>query len=238
MRTNRNNFPLLLVVIMVSLLISCEREEFETCDDLLSDGLVSFYGFDGNPNDYSGKNHGIEYNVEYLENDPFSTNQVLMLNGFSSLVDLQNPFDYEEITLSIWFNAHYFGSIFDLIYTSDNPFLNYGLLNIAVRNENGINNLNFNVSGQNVTVEIEKNKWYHVTVTRNKKEFKYYLNGTLIESGSFENYLTSDAGSQTAIIGCKRTFENGYFNGLIDNLRIYDKALSEKDIKKIYECRK
>ncbi len=129
-----------------------------------------------------------------------------------------------------------FNSIFDLIYTSDNPALSYGLLNISIRNDDGVNNLYFNVSGQYVTVEINKNSWYHVTIIRNKKEYKYYLNSFLIKSGTFENYLTSDEGYQSAIIGCKRTFENGYLKGFIDNLRIYNKVLSEKEINILFEC--
>ncbi len=236
MKTIRIKLLLQLLVLIGLLLISCERDKCESCDDLPSEGLVSFYDFQGTANDFLSNNDGTGYNVVYLENIPNSSNQVIMLNGFSSYVDLRNPFDYERMTLSIWFNAGYFENIYDLIYTSDNPALNYGLLNIAIRDVNGVNTLNFNVSGQNVAVEIEPNKWYHMAVIKNRKEYKYYLNGVLKESGSFDNYLTSDEGSQTAIVGCKRTFENGYFKGYIDNIRIYDKVLSETEIKRLFEC--
>lgn len=236
MRTKRINLFLRLLVISGSMLISCDKEKCETCNDVPSDGLISFYDFQGNANDYLGTNNGIEYNVEYLENSPVLSNKVLALNGINSFVDLQSPFDYEEMTISLWFNAQDFESIFDLIYTSDNPGLNYGLLNIAIRNDDGVNNLYLSVSGQVDTVAIEKNAWYHVAIIKYKKEYKYYLNSVLTKSGTFENYLTSDDGFQSAIVGCKRTFESGYLKGFIDNLRIYNKVLSEKDIQKLFEC--
>jgi len=235
MRTNSINLFFRLIVILELLLISCDRERPETCTDAPSDGLISFYDFQGDANDHLDENNGIGYNVEYF-NSQDSENKVLLLNGINSYVDLQTPFDYEVMTISLWFYAQDFNSIFDLIYTSDNPALSYGLLNISIRNDDGVNNLYFNVSGQYVTVEIIKNSWYHVTIIRNKKEYKYYLNSFLIKSGTFENYVTSDEGYQSAIIGCKRTFENGYLKGFIDNLRIYNKVLSEKEINILFEC--
>jgi hypothetical protein len=236
MKTKRIHLCLKLIAISVIFLMACEREICETCGDIPTDGLVSYYVFQGDANDNVGSNHGIENNVEYFENIPMSPNKVLMLNGVDSYVDLENPFDFEVMTISLWFNALDFESIFDLIYTSDNPDLQYGLLSIAVRNDEGVDNLYFNFSGNNVTVAVNKNTWYHVTVIKDKKDFKYYLNAELIEAGSTENYITSDDGPQTAVVGCKRTYENGYFYGFIDNLRIYNKVLSEKEIKKIFDC--
>ncbi len=34
-----------------------------------------------------------------------SENKVLLLNGINSYVDLQTPFDYEVMTVSLWFYA-------------------------------------------------------------------------------------------------------------------------------------
>jgi hypothetical protein len=232
---------LIMVATLPMCLMSCD-EDGPWSDDRPSKkkkptevGLVSYYDFQGNADDKFGTNEGIEFNTAYLENTPKVDNKVLLLNGLNSYVDLQTPFDYEEMTISVWFNAQKFNSVFDLIYTSDHPGLEFGLLSIATRNDNGVNNLYFNVSGQNVTVEIDEYLWYHVTIVKDKKQYKYYLNNVLIEAGTFDNYLTSTQGSASAIVGAVRTLQGGFFDGFIDNLRIYNRVLTAEEIEVLYK---
>ena len=199
-----------------------------------TDGLVSFYKFQGNSKDDVGDNDGIDFNTSYSEKVPGQPNKVLALNGVNSYVNLGTPFDYEAMSISVWFNVHEIESIFDLIYTSDHPGLNYGLLSIAVRNDSGVDNLYFNVSGQNVTVPIEKDRWYHVVIVKDKKAYRYYLDSDLVVAGTFENYLTSSQGSSSAIVGSVRTLQGGFLNGFVDNLRIYNRPVTEGEVETLY----
>jgi hypothetical protein len=216
------------------IIVSCDDSKEPSAVKPSTDGLVSYYKFQGNSEDSFGENDGTDFNALYSKKVPAKSEKVLALNGVNSYIDLTTPFDYESMSISVWFNAHEIESVFDLIYTSDNPELDYGLLSIAVRNDDGVDNLYFNVSGQNVTVPIEKDQWYHVVIAKDKKAYRYYLDNTLVVAGTFENYLTSAQGMTTAIVGCVRTLEGGFLNGLVDELRIYNRPVTEGEVKILF----
>jgi len=79
---------------------------------------------------------------------------------------------------------------------------------------------------------IAKNTWTYISFVRDLTAMKlrWYINGSL--SGETDaNYSSATAGSLTAYIG------NGYvskYAGKIDEVRIYDRALSTNEIKQLY----
>jgi hypothetical protein len=74
---------------------------------------------------------------------------------------------------------------------------------------------------------INLNTWYHVVGVYDGSTVKIYVDGIL--KGS-----TSATGSITAVTTSLRigyTYDGSRFNGLIDEVRIYNRALSEEEIK-------
>ena len=219
----------LITVILALLLCSCAPK-------ISQNGLVSHYAFDGNAEDLMGKNHGKGENVRYESKKGKSKDKVVVLNGVDSYVDLTTPFDYEEITISLWFKVNRFDNAapYDLIFTSDYAAQKYGLMNLAIKVENGVNNVYFNFSGQLISREIKAGVWYHATLVKKKDQrFEYYFNGLLIGSGRFEKYLSSVRGFPVAQIGTVRTRELGFFDGAVNNLRIYNRALPVEEVKRL-----
>jgi len=213
-------------LVMVSLLLS-------SCASgtITQRGLVSFYPFDGKAEDQTGNHHGKESNIQYKSLSEASSDKVLVLNGDDSYVDLTTPFDYDEITISLWFNVHSFDTQTELIFTADYASQRYGLMNLATKNEYGVNNVYFNLSGEIEKQAIKTNVWYHATlIKKENKRYEYYLNGVLIGSGAIDQYLSSVRGFPVAQIGTIRTRELGFFDGAVNNLRIYNRALSEKEV--------
>jgi len=86
------------------------------------------------------------------------------------------------------------------------------------------------------TQPLENNQWYHIVVTRaSSSDIKIYINGVLDNSGSTSTIGNHDTPYR---IG---TINTGHypFNGVIDELRIYDLVLSEDQIEhlaKYYGC--
>ncbi len=198
-------------------------------------GLVSYYSFENDVQDIFGENNGDENNVSYISGYP-NKNNAVTFNGIDSYVSLQNAFDHETMTLNLWFNPHEITSEYGIVYTSDNPTLEYGLHNIlVVKNNEGVNRLSVNVSGQNYNADLEEGEWYNIAIVRNNKNYNYYLNGEIVQSGSFENYLTSQDSSSSAILGCLRTLDNNYFKGQLDDVRIYNRELTKAEIKTIFQ---
>ncbi|MBC8481302.1 MAG: ankyrin repeat domain-containing protein, partial [Planctomycetes bacterium] len=75
------------------------------------------------------------------------------------------------------------------------------------------------------------NKLEHITVVYDNKQPKLYINGTLkrtgIKSGKIVHALPSTIGGASS----------GYFKGVIDEVRIYSRALSAQEIQQLYRSR-
>lgn len=77
------------------------------------------------------------------------------------------------------------------------------------------------------------NSWSLITGTYNGTKASLYINGILVGTGSATSGLTP-AGSSNLIIGKKSDSASNYFPGLIDDVRIYNRALSAAQIAAMY----
>lgn len=84
--------------------------------------------------------------------------------------------------------------------------------------------------GVNTPVTLENDTWYHVVATYDGHFPKIYVNGQLVATGEDENTLLKDRGGDF-IIGRQNNANN--FDGLLDDMRTYNYALSEQDIHQI-----
>ena len=75
-----------------------------------------------------------------------------------------------------------------------------------------------------------EDKWYNITMVRADKSYSYYLDGEMIGSGELDEFVSSNNGNPIAVLGSVRTTTNYYYNGLIEDLRIYNRAISEEEI--------
>ena len=92
-----------------------------------------------------------------------------------------------------------------------------------------------NIDGLGAAVPL--NQWVHIVGTRNAGTIATYINGTLDYSKSTSGTWAGDTAA-LCLIG-KSIFGSGrYFNGTIDELAIYNRALSANEIKGHYEMGK
>lgn len=75
--------------------------------------------------------------------------------------------------------------------------------------------------------------WYHAAFTAKNNEQKLYLNGVLDKTGA-ETSSGIDTSAEKLIIGARNNGTSNYFNGLIDEVRIYNRVLSATEIKSSY----
>jgi hypothetical protein len=99
------------------------------------------------------------------------------------------------------------------------------------------NRLVFEIGTGSTYVELKSNSylsnrtWYYVAGTQNDTMSNMYINGTLDTSGTTATQTTSNPAVLT--IGCLKA--NGFaptffFKGIIDEIRIYNKALNQSEI--------
>ena len=80
---------------------------------------------------------------------------------------------------------------------------------------------------------VSENQWYQITCTYNTASgMVLYINGTSVgTNSSTTNVLTNAAKS----LGYRGDNNTGYFNGKIDQVRIFDKALSSSEVTTLYQ---
>jgi hypothetical protein len=77
---------------------------------------------------------------------------------------------------------------------------------------------------------VEPGKWYHVAMTYDGSTLKQYVNGNLDASVAATGPIVT--GTQPLAIGCQRA--NWFFNGRVDELSLYNRALSLAEVQTIY----
>jgi hypothetical protein len=103
--------------------------------------------------------------------------------------------------------------------------LNYTLVTHADASVNEVN--------QN---SIANNTWYCVTLIYDGTTFSGYINGHLVEHPSQNVSLGTGIKHGTTEIDIGRFGTLGaYFNGYLDEVRVYNRALSASEIKALYE---
>jgi len=160
----------------------------------------------------------------------------LEFDGNGDYIDCGNDpiFDItEQITLTVWVNAN------DMANSENNMWLGKGDNAYAIKHQTG-NYLEFFVfdgdwhSTQYTTnLESLNGDWHHMAGTFDGTELKFYLDGQLEITLAFEGTIGTAAHPVT--IGENSQEAGRFFDGMLDDLRIYNHALTELEIMGVME---
>jgi len=94
------------------------------------------------------------------------------------------------------------------------------------------------MNGQSATVvsrtRVVAGKWFHVMGVKSLGKISIYVDGNLEATGT-SNTTTRKTGTGDLYIGGNPT-DNTFFGGLIDEVVFYERALSEKEVRQIYQA--
>jgi hypothetical protein len=194
--------------------------------------LIAYYTFEGSGNDQVGGYHAKPY-----KNVPLKFSYVDQAHGkainFSideqSRAVINNTFDYEHKTICLRVKANVIDTNPAVVFVSDNPRKQYGLAGVVMKEEDGEKKLFFNLASNPVGIPVSEGKWYHVTLVGAARSYAYYLNGSLIAKGPINEYKNSSKGAVATVLGSSRIFSI-FFSGSIDDLRVYNRALTAEEI--------
>jgi hypothetical protein len=137
----------------------------------------------------------------------------------------------EEITLAIWVNAN------DNNNGENNCWLGKGDNAYAIKHQTG-NYLEFFIfdgawHSTNYSTDITSlnGDWHHMAGTYDGSELKFYLDGELAANLVYSSTIGTAAHNVT--IGENSQATGRYFDGMLDDPRIYNEALSQDDIQSI-----
>jgi hypothetical protein len=199
---------------------------------------VAYYPFSGNANDYSGlKNHGAVNGADLTANRFGNLNSAYYFNGTSDniRVPVSASLNFTDaITVSFWMNAAELYSGRESYPISHGNWENRWKVSIipdkrirwTVKTADGIKDLDTHV-------KAALNTWYHVVGLYDGHNFEIFINGALDNHATFSgNILTTNI---DLMIGQVLPNVSQYnFKGMIDDVRIYDYALSVEDIAQLY----
>jgi hypothetical protein len=203
------------------------------CDPAPS-GLVSWWAGEGNTLDQiSGNNGTLVGGVSYGSGE---VGQAFQFSAEGDQVCVPTsgfPIGTNDRTIECWVNINSF------IPGEGADFAFYG-----ANNENGGSYMLGAYSDQRLFFSqwgsgifgpvLTANQWYHVAVTSEGTNTTLYLNGTNVASGNIP--FNTPAGTQLFIGGIDYQFATYQMIGLIDEVSIYDRALSSNEIAAIYNA--
>ncbi len=213
----------------------------------LTNGLIAYYPFNGNANDASGNgNNGIVYNATLTANRFGSPASAYDFNGTNAYIDIpQNPVLNAlttNFTLSAWIWQRVIATnngfrILDKCTSGEPDGWTFDTFNCTnqtghrLRLQAADADNSCNVEGQ---ADYSLMEWHHVVATVSGTNGSVYLDGNLDGSGDVGNIPvnTLDVYAGLAHPGRGLGF---WFNGLIDDIRIYNRTLSASEVQQLYD---
>jgi hypothetical protein len=220
----RRSFLLIAIVFVVGLVFTSTTQADLVGWWRLDEGTgTTAYDSSGNGNDGT------------LQGDPQwvagKVGGALEFDGNGDYVDCGNDpiFDItEEITLTVWVNAN------DILNSEHNCWLGKGDNAYAIKHQTG-NYLEFFIydgewHSTNYTTDIESlnGDWHHMAGTYDGSELKFYLDGELAANLVYSS--TIGTATHNVTLGENSQATGRYFDGMLDDARIYNEALSADDI--------
>jgi len=210
----------------------------------LSDGLVGYWKFDEGVGTTSADSSGNNNLFTFAAGDSspsWSSGKYGIgtsfdgINDYATSSDLNSVEGLSSMSVQAWIKPN---SI-----TSDKKFAAkenvwYFFTNTCL----GSNQVGFVIHGKSSCIESEAvntgitlNQWSHVIAVYENNTTKLYLNGSLVDSAESITMPTSDYSFSIGAKDNDGSSFGSFFDGLIDEVRVYNRALSPTEVKQLYE---
>ena len=217
--------------------------------------LVAFYPFNGNANDESGHgNNPVANNATLTTDRHGNQNGAYYFNGESNFIQIKNSSSTcpQEMTLvaiikptGFYNGLCYNNSIIDKGVRDYVPGA-YALRFTAGeytkgdchdgdpehQNFVGMTAMNGGNTSQDIYVKLDT--WYYVVYIYGKEQSRLYINGDLISSNPAKGKVGKN--NEDLFLGRKNNEQYPYwFKGVMDEIRIYNRALSSEEVFELYQ---
>jgi hypothetical protein len=207
----------------------------------LTCGLMASYEFDGNVTDGSPNgNNGTASNIEYVRDRKGNCNRAARFNGTNARVtvpnsaSMQSPdrfFSYSAwIKIKDWYLSS--GTKYAVIMAKTNTS-NNGLFAAYINGTSNQLATRFGNGSVNHMYTFQLEKWYHITVTMDNGNARLYVNGSFISQSNYTKTANNDA-TLPMEIGREIPGNTEYFNGTLDDFRLFNRALTAPEVTMLY----
>lgn len=201
-----------------------------------ADGLILYHTYDEGDGDVakdiSGSGHDGKIDNPNWVDGKFG--KALQFNGAGSgmfvTVESTEALNVNECTFMAWVQAEHWNATRQIVGKSVHGGCSgrgqYGLFS-----EGGSFKLRFETEGGRsdiVTDLPETKKWFHVAFTNDGTTGKIYIDGKVVKEGNVPGKLKANDDPLRIAQDCDRP--NNVFAGMIDEVRLWNRALSDRDI--------
>jgi len=180
--------------------------------------------------DSAGENHGTLHGGPFWLPTSGQVGGALQLDGVDDYVDCGNNGSLnikDEITIALWVKTNDTGN------GDHNPYVTKGDHSFALKHNytNYIDFFIYDSDWHTVWSQVESSfngVWHHLAGTYNGNDLKLYIDGRLKATTSYAGSINISA--YNVNIGRNSEKTDRFYNGLIDDVRIYNYALSVDEI--------
>lgn len=246
-------------LLSLTLLLSCEKWDLPVQHDSLLNGLVAYYPFNGSGLDASGNSlDGQLMNGATFGPDRRDANRsALLLDGVNDYFDIPDngKLRPDSLSISLWLQASQLAGT-SHIYNKSNyqshenqqysafvrppkspnpPTPGYEFI-VDVNND-GLCTVEQPVQNAVIHYEpaYETGRWYHFVSVFAGQTHRLYINGVLkkTQKEPVANPIDRCVGGNLRF-GAQADYDPNNFNGQMDEIRIYNRGLTEVEIKRLY----
>jgi hypothetical protein len=210
----------------------------DTLDIFGDSSCVALYGlnYDGSDagDNYNGTASNVTFNapgyIDYAASFDGSSSQITVTSTATSPID----FTARSYSFSCWVNTT--STTYQTILSKYGNSDTYRAFSLNI-NANGTIQAKERSGGTSYnttsTGTVNNGSWNHIVLTKSSTNTIIYINGSLDENNA--NTVTSNSGSTEPFrIGAENTASPEWFDGKIDQVRIFNKALSSSEVTTLY----
>ncbi len=157
----------------------------------------------------------------------------LALNGGWAQIPAGIYFDTPEFSISVWVYPQKIGVWSRVIDMGNGPSTNNIFISFDSASSNGIpmfgilTPVMYSVKSFKA---LTQNKWQHFAATFNGEQLSFYIDGILSGNLTYKNIIMTSKNRTSNFIGKSNWPWNGYSMSYLDELRFYNKCLTQEEI--------
>ena len=235
-----------VLIIFVCLIMSCSKQSEKPSNSKQTDStLVVYFPFSGNAIDISGNNNngtvrGGKGSVVLVPDRFGNPNHAYWFNGKDGFIEITyiSMFNFSQpITITAWIkpdslsSLHVGGIVGQWGYGGEGG--DAYMLNI-IEGSLQVNLPMPDIYSINSKSNLAANQWTFISMTYDGNKVSLFINGDLDTTGIFSS--SNVVSHQTVKIGLEDIAygDQNYFNGIIDDVRIFKRVLSNSEITILY----
>lgn len=208
----------------------------------VNDSLLLYLPLNGNADDASGNgNNGVIHNATPAVDRFNDSNSAYNFNGTDAYIEippstsLSKIYTSSEVTIAAWVNIRNWYNDWNVfaVFEQYDPVTDWGSVLLEANwDAGGIlfeSGYNMNYIGCDYVWNF--NEWHHLAVTYSKltDTAKFYVDGSLLCAREYLEAFSPDT-VNAYVIGRSLSGPDEYSDGIIDEVRIYNRALKESEM--------